>query len=62
MKISTDDQYRLAIEARVHARTVRRWVDGGNVTRASAAQLEAAAKKLKIDVSPPEADTEQAAG
>uniref|UniRef100_A0A6H1ZA28 Uncharacterized protein n=1 Tax=viral metagenome TaxID=1070528 RepID=A0A6H1ZA28_9ZZZZ len=54
MKISTDDQYRLAIEARVHARTVRRWLDGGNVTRASLAQLEAAAKRLQLDVGPPE--------
>jgi hypothetical protein len=50
MTISTDDQYRLAIEAKCHARTVKRWLEGGNVQRATAAMLEAAAKKLKLEV------------
>ena len=52
MTVSTDDQYRLALEAKCHARTVRRWLDGETVHRVTAAALEAAAKKLKIDVEP----------
>jgi hypothetical protein len=49
MQISTDDQYRLALAVRCHARTVRRWLEGETVNGPTAVALEAAAKRLKIN-------------
>ena len=48
--IPTDDMYRLAIEAKVHSRTVRRWLRGDKVQRVTAGALEAAAKKLRLEI------------
>ncbi len=48
--IKTDDLYRLALEAKVHSRTVRRWLRGEKVQRVTAGALAAAAKKLKLEV------------
>ena len=62
MHVSTDDQYRLALAVRCHARTVRRWLEGKAVNGPTAVALEDAAKRLKIDVSLPEGDAERAAG
>ena len=50
MMLSTEDRYRLAIEAECHARTVRRWLDGDTVGRMTAAALRAAAKRLGLEL------------
>jgi len=57
MSISTEDRYKLAVEAGCHDRTVRRWLSGRAVHKVTARALARAAKQLKIEAAPQDPDT-----
>ena len=51
--ITTDDLMRLALEAKCHTRTVRRWVQGLPVHRVTDGALTRAAETLGLEIERP---------